>query len=165
MNQKTKIKRDLEDKSITVSREFKAPLEMVWRAYTEEEFLNQWWGPSPWKVETKSMDFREGGYWHYAMVGPENQKHWARMNYIKINKHQKFNVEDLFCDETGNIDGKLPTSKGEAVFTKTESGTNVDFKLKYPTQEAMNQIIEMGFEQGISQCSDQLEVLLSKLAK
>jgi uncharacterized protein YndB with AHSA1/START domain len=163
MSEKTKIKRDFEEKSITVSREFNAPLELVWRAYTEKEFLNQWWGPAPWKAETKSMDFREGGFWLYAMAGPENQKHWARMNYLKINKHKNFEVEDFFCDETGNVDSKLPASKGEFIFTKTSTGINVDFKLKFSTEEALKQTIEMGFEQGISQCVDQLEVLLSKL--
>jgi uncharacterized protein YndB with AHSA1/START domain len=163
MTEKTKIKRDLEDKSITVSREFKAPLELVWRAYTEKEFLNQWWGPAPWKAETKSMDFREGGFWLYAMAGPENQKHWARMNYLKISNHKKFEIQNFFCEENGNVDGKLPASQGEVVFAKTQTGTHVDFKLKFSTEEALKQTVEMGFEQGISQCTDQLEVLLSKL--
>jgi len=163
MSEKTKIKRDLDEKSITVSREFEAPLELVWRAMTEKEFLNQWWGPAPWRAETKTMDFREGGFWHYAMVGPENQKHWARMNYLKISLHKKIEMDDFFSDEAGNVDKNLPLSKGETVFTKTQAGTSVDFKLKFATIDALNKTVKMGFEQGITQCNEQLAVLLSKL--
>ncbi|MNK93926.1 hypothetical protein D3C87_1141100 [compost metagenome] len=162
MNQKTKVKKDLSNKSITISRELDASLEMVWRAYTESELLDQWWGPSPWRVETKTMNFSVGGHWLYAMVSPENQKHWARMNYVAINKHEKFAIEDFFCDETGHVDGKMPSAKGEVIFMKTNSGTNVDYILRFATEEALKQMIEMGYEQGMSQCLEQLEELLAK---
>src|ERR1041385_1909743 len=99
---KTEVIKDLKERSVLVSREFNAPLETVWRAYTEAEFLNQWWGPAPWHAETKRMDFKPGGFWQYAMVGPEGQKHWGRMNYTAIDKHKKFEFEDIFCDENGN---------------------------------------------------------------
>jgi uncharacterized protein YndB with AHSA1/START domain len=73
---KTQIAKDFKQKSITVSREFDAPLASVWRAYTETELLDQWWGPAPWHAETKTMNFVPGGYWLYAMVSPDGQKHW-----------------------------------------------------------------------------------------
>ena len=161
MNQKTKVKKDLNNRSITISRELNGPLEMVWRAYTEKELLGQWWSPAPWKLETKFMDFSVGGHWLYAMVSPENQKHWARMNYLAIQKFEKINMEDFFCDENGNIDGKLPASKGEIVFTKTANATNTDYILEFATEEALQKIIEMGYEQGMSQCLEQLESLLA----
>lgn len=162
MNQKTKVKKDLEDKSIRVSREFSAPVEMVWRAYTEKEYLDNWWGPSPWRAETKSMDFREGGHWLYAMVSPENERHWAKMNYLKIRKHQTIEKQDFFCDEAGKVNDMFPPSNGLVVFTKTETGTRVDYKLKFATLEELNQLLQMGFEQGMGQCLEQLETLLAK---
>ncbi len=39
---KTEVVKDLKERSILVSREFNAPLENVWRAYTESELLDQW---------------------------------------------------------------------------------------------------------------------------
>ena len=74
---------DKENNTITVSREFAAELPLVWDAYTKSEMLDQWWAPKPWKARTKSMDFREGGFWHYAMVGPNGEEHWAFINYQK----------------------------------------------------------------------------------
>jgi uncharacterized protein YndB with AHSA1/START domain len=160
---KTQVEKNFREKSILVSREFNAPIEKVWKAYSQKELLDQWWGPSPWKAETKKMDFRNGGHWHYAMVGPENEKHWARMNYLNIDPLKKMQIEDLFCDENGKVNTTLPVSKGEMVFTKTTSGTKVDFKMYYATEEDVKKMVEMGFEQGITQCLEQLEELLRKI--
>ena len=51
-NHKTQVIKNLQEKSILVSRTFNAPLANVWRAYTESKFLDQWWGPAPWRAET-----------------------------------------------------------------------------------------------------------------
>lgn len=159
---KTEVVKDLKERSILVSREFNAPLENVWRAYTESELLDQWWAPEPWRAETKSMDFRVGGYWLYAMVSPEDQKHWGRMNYLAIDHHKSFDMEDAFCDEEGKVNAALPVSKGKNVFTKTENGTRVEWKMLYATEEDIQKIVEMGFEQGITACLDQLEELINQ---
>jgi len=161
----TQVVKDLKEKSILVSREFNASVELVWRAFTESEILDQWWGPAPWRAETKYQDFSVGGYWLYAMVSPENQKHWGRMNYLSIDTHKNFQLEDAFCDENGIINPELPVSKGSNVFTATASGTRVEFKISYSTEEQLQQIIEMGFEQGITACLEQLNqlFLLSKI--
>jgi uncharacterized protein YndB with AHSA1/START domain len=158
----TEVIKDLKAKSIMVSREFNAPVANVWRAFTESELLDQWWGPSPWRAETKTMDFSVGGYWLYAMVSPENQKHWGRMNYLGIDHHKSIDMEDFFCDENGNTNEDLPSSAGKTIFTPTATGTKVEFKMKYPTEEAVLKIIEMGFEQGITICFEQLSEMIEK---
>jgi len=160
--QKNSIVKDLKEKSILVSREFDAPIADVWRAYTDPKLLDQWWGPSPWRAETKQMTFKPGGYWLYAMVGPEGEKHWARMDYLAIDHQKSFDVQDSFSDENGVINRDMPVSNGRSSFTKTAKGTRVDFKLIYSTEEQLQKIVEMGFEQGITQCMDQLDVLLEK---
>lgn len=66
-----------ENNTIHIRREFDAGPELVWQAWTTAELLDQWWGPEPWKAETRTMDFREGGTWLYAMVGPEGERHWS----------------------------------------------------------------------------------------
>ncbi len=159
---KTEVVKDLKEKSILVSRKFDAPVEDVWRAFTESQLLDQWWAPAPWRAETKSMNFAVGGYWLYAMVSPENQKHWGRMNYLDIQHHKSFDIEDFFCDENGKTNDQLPHSKGQNLFTATEDGTRVDFKMHYPTEADLQKIIEMGFEQGITACFEQLQQLLDK---
>ena len=156
---KTKVEKDLNQRSVKVKREFNAPVELVWKAFTESEILDQWWGPAPWRAETKYMDFSVGGYWLYAMVGPQGEKHWGRMNYLTIENHKYFLSEDAFCDENGKVNPELPVSKGSSVFVQTDDGTRVEFTMKYATDEQLKQIIEMGFEQGITVCFEQLDQL------
>jgi len=159
---KTLVIKDLEEKSILVSRTFSAALEKVWLAFTESELLEQWWAPKPWKAETKTMDFSVGGYWLYAMVGPENEKHWGRMEYTAITPNLSFEINDSFCDEEGNVNSSLPVSTGIIVFTTTASGTLVEFKMFYSDEKEIETMIEMGFEQGITACLEQLEMLFEE---
>jgi uncharacterized protein YndB with AHSA1/START domain len=161
-NNKTQVVKDLKEKSILVSREFNAPVTDVWRAFTESDLLDQWWGPAPWRAETKTMNFAVGGFWLYAMIGPENEKHWGRMNYLAIDFLKSYTAEDCFCDEAGAVNPDLPTSKGKNVFTETNTGTKVEFKLIYSTEAHLQKIIEFGFEQGITICFDQLETVFER---
>jgi uncharacterized protein YndB with AHSA1/START domain len=157
---KTRVVKNFQEHSVLISRAFDAPIEKVWQAFTDKEMLDQWWAPQPWRAETKAMDFRIGGYWLYAMVGPDNEKHWGRMNFTSIDKHESFNIEDAFCDENGEINYDLPVAKGQIAFVKTRSGTRVDFKTQYPTEADVEKIVEMGFEEGITATFEQLDKLL-----
>ena len=161
-NNKTEVVKNFKEKTIIVSREFDAPIEKVWQAYIDSKLLDQWWGPSPWRAETKRMNFKPGGHWLYAMVGPGGEKHWALMNYIAIDPLKGYDIEDAFCDEEGNLNSDLPVSRGRMSFSKTAYGTRVEFKMIYTTETDVQKIIEMGFEQGITMCLDQLEQLLKR---
>jgi len=162
-NSQTKVVKDLKEKSILVAREFNATVVNVWRCYTEAELLDQWWGPAPWRAETKTLKFEVDGFWLYAMVSPEGQKHWGIMNYKAIERFKSITLEDAFCDEEGILNKELPVSKGAMIFTSTTNGTLVEFKMTYTTEEQLKTIVEMGFEQGITTCLEQLAHLLAKL--
>jgi uncharacterized protein YndB with AHSA1/START domain len=95
------------------------------------------------------------------MVGPENEKHWGRMNYLAIEKYKFIDLEDVFCDENGNVNSELPNSRGRNSFTKTNTGTLVEFKLQLTSEEQLKQLVEMGFEEGIKICFEQLNDLIN----
>ena len=59
---------------ITIRREFHAPKKLVWDCYTKAKLLDQWFAPEPFTAKTKSFEFREGGHWHFAMVGPDGSE-------------------------------------------------------------------------------------------
>jgi uncharacterized protein YndB with AHSA1/START domain len=162
-SQPTRVTKNFSDKSILVSREFAAPVARVWRAYTESVYLDQWWGPAPWRAATKSLNFVPGGYWLYAMVGPNGECHWGRMNYLAIDLHRSITIEDIFCDAHGEVDPLLPASRGTMIFAPTPLGTRVDLSMKYASEADLQKIVEMGFEQGITLCAEQLAALLSRV--
>lgn len=153
---------DKENKTIVVKREFAAALPLVWDAYTKSEILDQWWAPKPWQARTKTMDFREGGYWLYAMVGPEGEEHWARADYKKIDRHQGFHAKDGFADEEGNVNQEMPQSDWHVSFSSTADGTLVTNLIKFDDLEDLEKTIEMGFKEGFMMALENLEELLSQ---
>ncbi len=149
-----------EDKSITIRREFAAPLARVWDAFTKSEILDQWWAPKPWKAETKNMDFREGGTWQYAMRGPEGEVHWALANYTKIIPLKSFTGLDAFADAEGNINKNMPQSKWDVSFSSSANGTLVSFRISYEDLAQLETTIQMGFKEGITMAMEGLDQLL-----
>jgi uncharacterized protein YndB with AHSA1/START domain len=162
VNSKMQIDKDPANKKMTIVRSFDAPVADVWRAWTEKELLDQWWAPKPWKAETKSMDFRVGGYWLYAMVGPDNTKHWARADYTDINPKKSFSVTDSFCDENGNKNNSAPSMKWKNSFSEKGEGTDVTVEISFDRAEDLQTILDMGFEQGFTAGLNQLEELLKR---
>jgi uncharacterized protein YndB with AHSA1/START domain len=152
-----------ENKTITVKREFAAALPLVWDAYTKSEILDQWWAPKPWKARTKTMDFREGGHWLYAMVGPEGQEHWSRADYKDIQFQKKFTGFDAFADADGNLNKDLPQSKWEVTFTDKEQATLVEFHIYYDDLDQLEATIQMGFKEGLTMAMEGLDALLPVL--
>lgn len=150
-----------ENKSIHVSREFDANLELVWKAWTTAEILDQWWAPKPWKAKTKSMDFNEGGHWLYAMVSPEGEKHWSKVNYIVIEKEEAFTAKDGFCDENGKMNPDFPQNLWENKFNPKGEQTLVNITLTFDTLEDLEKIIEMGFKEGFTMALENLDHYIS----
>lgn len=149
--------KDPSNKKLTVTRRFNAPIADVWRAWTESEILDQWWGPKPWRAETKEMDFRVGGHWLYAMVGPEGEKHWARADYTAIDPQTSFSGLEGFCDENGVINPGMPRSQWHRRFEEDGDGTTVIQEETFESEEALQMVLEMGFEEGFATGLRQLD--------
>lgn len=151
---------DKHNNTITIIREYDAPLEKVWKAWTTSEMLDQWWGPKPWRAITKSLDFREGGHWHYSMNGPEGEVQWGKFDYLTIEPNESFIGKDGFSDENGTLDTTLPQNHWELRMSQTGNTVMVDMLLTFEKAEDIDTYIDMGFKEGITQTLDQLEEIL-----
>ena len=154
-----------EKNQINVKREFAAPRQKVWAAWTQSELLDQWWAPRPWKTETKSMDFSEGGMWLYSMVGPEGERHWCRNDYNKITPMKGFDSRDAFCDEDGNVNGEMPRANWSTQFDEAEGSTFVKIQTTYESLEALEMVIKMGMKEGFTAALENLDELLEAQTK
>jgi PhnB protein len=156
---------DKENNEILVERSFNAPLGIVWAAWTEAEILDQWWAPKPWKAETKYMDFREGGHWLYAMVGPEGEKHWSRVDYVTISPQKSFTTFDGFCHEEGSLNDELPNNKWEVNFSDRGESTLVHVRLIFDSFEDLETIIQMGFQEGFTAGLENLDQYIASKSR
>ena len=153
-----------ENNTIEIKREFDANLELVWQAWTTAKLLDQWWGPKPWRAETKTMDFRDGGYWLYAMIGPNGEKHWSKANYIAISTGKSFTAKDGFCDENGTMSTEFPQNLWETHFIAKENKVLVNILLTFDTLADLEMTLEMGYQEGFTTGLDQLDELLDQLS-
>lgn len=153
---------DKKNNRVNVERDFAAPVAKVWAAWTQSELLDQWWAPRPWKARTKSMDFREGGSWLYAMVGPEGEEHWAKVEYKTIATQQSFTANDAFSDENGTINPAFAQAMWTNTFTEADGKTTVSVAIQYDKLEDLEQMIQMGFKEGFTMALGNLDELLEK---
>src|ERR1700754_1255160 len=146
--------------TINVKRQFAADLPLVWDAWTKPELLDQWWAPKPFQTKTKSMDFREGGVWIYAMVSPENVSHWCRSGYKKIEVRKSISGIDSFGDENGNINTEFPVSEFSNLFDGDNDTTTVSITLVYGSLSDLEKTIQMGFKEGLTKTLENLDQYL-----
>ena len=152
--------KDVINKKVTVIRHFDAPIDQVWRAWTETELIDQWWAPKPWKAETKTMDFRAGGSWLYAMIGPEKEKHCCRVDYKSVDAPRSFSGDDYFCDENYKKNTELPTMHWTVDFMAQGDSTKVTVIINFDKPEDLETITKMGFQEGFTAALGNLDELL-----
>ncbi|HYK56186.1 MAG TPA: SRPBCC domain-containing protein [Flavisolibacter sp.] len=157
----TVISKDLANKKLFIEREFEAPLEQVWKAWTESSLLDQWWAPKPWKAKTKSMDFREGGTWLYSMIGPNGEESYCRADFKTIVPQKQFVAVDCFCDENGNKTDAFPSMHWKNEFKETATGTRVEVEITFAAEADLEKIVEMGFKEGFTAAHGNLDELLA----
>lgn len=86
-----------------IEREFAAPREMVWKAWTERDRFAEWFGPKGWKIFSATMDFRPGGDLLYGMRTPEGNEMWGKWIFRDIAEPEKIVLANSFADAEGNI--------------------------------------------------------------
>jgi uncharacterized protein YndB with AHSA1/START domain len=154
--------KDILNKQLTMVKDFDAPVDLVWQAWTQSAILDQWWAPKPWKAETKSMDFRVGGRWLYCMVGPGGEQHWCRVDYQAIKPQVSVASTSAFCDEEGRPNTDMPTMNWLQQFSHAAHGTTITVVLTFSSDADLEKIIIMGFQQGFTMGLGNLDEYLSK---
>jgi len=153
---------DLSNKTIHITREFNAPIEKVWKAWTEPALLEKWIVLKHWTAETKTMDFTVGGIWLYAMVSPEGQKHWVYAKFTAIDDQKSISSTGMFCDGDGNpiLDG--PKSFRETKFLPIDGNrAKIDMLITFEEESTIKMFVDGGFKEGISMTLDHLDELLT----
>ncbi len=139
--------------TIHITREFAADLDLVWDAFTKAEILDKWMGPKPYRVQTKEMDFREGGRWLYAMLSPENvaPAGYSLAEFIEIRPKSSFTTKNSFSDENGNhIDTGFTFSITKNSFKAGGEKTTVQIVKKMQSLAQLEQFIAMGYKEGVA---------------
>ncbi len=89
--------------SLDIEREFDAPRERVWEAWTVPDLVMRWWGPKGYPIPVARISLRVGGQFLYCMRSPEGKDIWGTGFYREITPFERIVMTDSFADEKGNI--------------------------------------------------------------
>jgi uncharacterized protein YndB with AHSA1/START domain len=107
-----------------ISRTFSAAPETVWKAWTESERLNHWFGPQGCVITTARLDFRADGSFHYCLRMPDGAEMWGKWIYREIVPMERLVVINSFSDANGGVTRHptSPTWPREMLSTTTFAG-------------------------------------------
>lgn len=88
---------------IKVSRTFDAPLETLWKAWTEPEQFMKWYGPKGFTTPTCEIELREGGRHLWSMQSPDGMKMYFTGNYQEVKPMERLVYTDSMSDDIGNV--------------------------------------------------------------
>lgn len=153
-----------EAKTVSITKEFDAAVDLVWDAYTKPELLDRWWAPRPMTSRTKVMEFTEGGRRFYAMVSPDGVERWSVQKYTSITPKSNFKFFNAFADENENL--QLPGSDWDLSFSERDGKTTVNISIYNESLERLERIIaDGGFKLGTEAQLKNLEELLANIKR
>jgi uncharacterized protein YndB with AHSA1/START domain len=92
-------------RDLVVTRQFNAPVSLVWKAWTDSRLLMQWWGPAHFTCPSAKLDFRVGGSSIICMRLPKEfggQDMYTTWLYTKIVPMQSLEFIQNLSDKDGN---------------------------------------------------------------
>jgi uncharacterized protein YndB with AHSA1/START domain len=121
----------MQDRQIVLSRLIAAPPEKLWQCWTDPEILPRWFGPEGYHCVTKSIDLRQGGAWHFDMIGPDGKVWVNRHRYTLwvVNQRLGFLMDDGDdADEPMQVVVVLAPEAGGTRITQTMTFPNVEMR-------------------------------------
>jgi uncharacterized protein YndB with AHSA1/START domain len=117
-----------------LSRIFQASRERVWKAWSTQDQLDQWWGPKECKIEIPRFEFRPGGFCHYSMKYTRTPLTWGRFNYREIVAPKRLVWLNSFSNEKCGI-ARAPFSEfcpleihNTVTFTERDGATTMSLR-------------------------------------
>lgn len=167
-----------EDKDISITQIFNAPVEAVWKAWAEPEMVKKWWGPKGFTAPEIKIDLRVGGNYLYCMRGSPApgvpvQDFWSTGEYKEIIPLKKIVITDSFSDKFGNkVDPKdygmnenFPKETTITVLFEKQPDYKTKLTISYlapKNGKGYQAMIESGMEEGWKETLNKLEEILRK---
>jgi uncharacterized protein YndB with AHSA1/START domain len=164
MAAKSSLDLDSDPRSIIGRREFDAPRDLVFAAFTDPKHLAQWWGPNGFTTTTHSFDFRPGGVWRFVMHGPDGRDYQNRITFDEI-----VPPERIVYRHGGGDDAEPVHFKQTVVFEDIGGRTRVTCRSDFPSAAARDHVIkehraDTGLEQHMARLGEYVSANLTSRA-
>ena len=145
---KSSIDLDRDPRAIIGTREFDAPRELVFAAWTDPKHLAQWWGPNGFSTTTMSFELRPGGVWRFVMHGPDGRDYQNRITFDEIAPPER-----IVYRHGGGEDVEPVQFRQTVIFEDIGGGrTRVTWRGDFPSAGERDRVIkEYGAAQGLAE--------------
>jgi uncharacterized protein YndB with AHSA1/START domain len=146
------------DREIGMTRDFDAPRELVYQAYTDPNHIPHWWGPRRMTTTVDTLDVRPGGAWRIVQRDPEGNEYGFRGEYREVVPPERLVYTFEFEGMPGHILVETVT------FEEQGGKTTVTSTALFDSVEDRDGMLESGMESGAIESWDRLEELLERLS-
>ena len=152
---------DIDTRTITITAHFAAPPERVWAVYADPRQLEKVWGPPEFPATVVEHDLAPGGRMTYYMTSPEGERFGGWWEITEVDRPRSFRFRDGFADADLQPLPEMPVSENTYTFEALEGGTRAVFTSVYATAESLQQVLEMGVEEGATSAINQIDDVLA----
>jgi uncharacterized protein YndB with AHSA1/START domain len=159
----TAVRKDTERLTMTVDAEFDASPDRVWQLWADPRQLERWWGPPTYPATVTAHDLRSGGRVEYHMTGPEGDQPRGYWDVVEAEPPTHLVFQDGFADADGTPNSDMPLNQVAVTIAEVGAGrTRMTIASVFPDAAAMEQILAMGMEQGLTQALGQIDAILAE---
>jgi len=139
------------DKQIQITREFAAPRQLVYKAYTTPELIKRWWSGDRGEVTSAEVDLRVGGRWRYVMTANGGFEVAFHGEYREIVPNERLVTTEVY---EGAPEGEAVVTH---IFAEKDGRTTLTILMELPDRESRDAVINSGMEGGMQESMDHLE--------
>jgi uncharacterized protein YndB with AHSA1/START domain len=159
----TAVRKDPQALTMTMEAEFDASAERIWQLWADPRQLERWWGPPTYPATFTTHDLRPGGRVEYHMTGPEGDQPRGYWEVVEVAAPRRLVVRDGFLHDDGSPNADLPTTVFQVTIAEADAGrTRMTIESKFPSTEALEQLLAMGMEEGLKQAVGQIDAILAE---
>jgi uncharacterized protein YndB with AHSA1/START domain len=159
----TAVRKDPAALTMTLTAEFDASPDRVWQLWADPRQLERWWGPPTYPATFTAHDLAPGGRVAYHMTGPTGDQPHGYWDVVEVDPPRRLVFLDGFAHEDGTPNDDFPRNEGRVTIEPLDAGrTRMSIESIFPTAAAMEQVLAMGMEDGLTQAVGQIDAILAE---
>jgi uncharacterized protein YndB with AHSA1/START domain len=158
----TSVRKDPDALTMTLTAEFDATPERVWQLWADPRQLERWWGPPTYPATFTRHDLAPGSRVEYHMTGPSGDQPHGYWDVLEADPPRRLVFLDGFAHPDGTPDDTFPRNEGRVKIDAIAAGrTRMTIESHFPSVEAMQQVLAMGMEEGLTLAVGQIDAILT----
>lgn len=159
----TSVRKDPVAQTMTITAELDASVERAWQLWADPRQLERWWGPPTYPATFVDHDLTPGGRVTYFMTGPDGDKPHGWWQVLAVEPPHRLELKDGFADDSGAPNDTMPTMTMVVTLSeRDDGGTLMSIETRFPSPEAMEQLMSMGMEEGMTAALGQIDDILAE---